>query len=132
MKSTSKDELKEFMEEYMEQVKKYSIGVAYVDIRKDEDGVCFFDSNLSETVWVAAGNTPQEMIVDAFKDFDDWDDIDREGCWEIQALMKYHPGDYEEPCWLEILLTESKFSQTFEERDKQNEEMESGKPLFDF
>ena len=124
---TTEEGNKEMFDDYKEMVYKYAIGQLIVDIRKEEDGTWFFDTkNLEDNTYVIAGNFDNSVIKTAFEDFD-FKEVDQEGEWEIQTLLKYHKGDYDEPSWMEILLTECNFIQTFEDREKWNKELDDMK-----
>lgn len=77
----TQEELNDFFEDYKETVKKYSIACLDVSIMKDEDGPYFFDeAKLIDCMYIIAGAAPEEMVVEAFEDWD-FKGIDREGCW---------------------------------------------------
>jgi len=133
---TNKDFYEELYEDYNDMIKKYCLATLICDIRKGEDGF-FFDGMLSESFFIMAGLFPEEMVQEAFEDFDfEGAGIDKEGCWEIRTLMSYSPqqtgdeGMVEVRAYLCIDHQVCLFIQTFEERDKQEAEMKDFTDLF--
>ena len=74
--------------------------------------------------WTIIGKGHPELIIDALNEYDF--EVDREGFYEIKALLKWIPGDYDEygRCtmrdYLDIEHIELKFISTFEARDRES------------
>jgi hypothetical protein len=117
----------EIFEEYRDMIKKYCLAEAHVEIRKDENGY-FFDCTLKDSVYILAGLFPEEMVIPAFEDFD-FKDIDKEGCWQLNALLSYSHAQYgdegrvEVQDYLMIEHVECVFQCTIEEKEKQLQDM---------
>ena len=108
----------EILDTYEDLIKNYTIALFYADIRKDEDGTWFINlSDWEKEVTILAGWMPDDMVADAFKDWE-IEQVDREGEWEIKALLKFNRGDEYERGYAEIMLTEIRFVQTLKEREE--------------
>ena len=72
--------------------------------------------------WTIIGKGQPELIIEALNEYDF--EVDREGFYEIKALLKWIPGDYDEygRCtmrdYLNIEHIELNFISTFEARDR--------------
>ena len=72
--------------------------------------------------WTIIAKGPPELIIEALNEYDF--EVDREGFYEIKALLKWIPGDYDEygRCtlrdYLDIEHIELNFISTFEARDR--------------
>ena len=72
--------------------------------------------------WTIIGKGQPELIIEALNEYDF--EVDREGFYEIKALLKWIPGDYDEygRCtmrdYLDIEHIELNFISTFEARDR--------------
>jgi hypothetical protein len=72
--------------------------------------------------WTIIGKGQPELIIDALNEYDF--EVDREGFYEIKALLKWIPGDYDDygRCtlrdYLDIEHIELNFISTFEARDR--------------
>ena len=72
--------------------------------------------------WTIIGKGQPELIIEALNEYDF--EVDREGFYEIKALFKWIPGDYDEygRCtmrdYLDIEHIELNFISTFEARDR--------------
>lgn len=70
------------------------------------------------------GKANSDMIIDALNEYEF--EVDREGFYEIKALLKWIPGDYDEygRCtmrdYLDIEHIELNFISTFEARDRES------------
>lgn len=72
--------------------------------------------------WTIIGKGQPELIIEALNEYDF--EVDREGFYEIKALFKWIPGDYDDygRCtmrdYLDIEHIELNFISTFEARDR--------------
>jgi len=72
--------------------------------------------------WTIIGKGQPELIIEALNEYDF--EVDREGFYEIKALLKWIPGDYDDygRCtmrdYLDIEHIELNFISTFEARDR--------------
>lgn len=77
----------------------------------------------NEDFYIIIGKGQSEMIIDALTEY--YFEVNREGFYEIKALLKWIPGDYDEygRCtlrdYLEIEHIELKFISTFESRNRE-------------
>lgn len=121
---------KETFDEYKELLKKYTIAQLIVFIRKDQDGEYFFDTvDLKDDLYILGGFFPEELVLESLKDFD-FKCIDKEGLWDIQFLLSYCKGSYDESSYAEIEYTECQLSCTIEEYEAQQKENALNKDLF--
>ena len=74
--------------------------------------------------WTIIGKGQSKMIIDALTGY--YFEVDREGLYELKALLKWIPGDYDEygrfimGDYLDIEHIELNFISTFEARDREN------------
>ena len=113
---------KEVLDELRESNKEWVIASMYdAKVMKEGSGIFFFDiHNWLEECYFEFGECPEEMAIDAVKNFD-MSGIDKEGYWNVTHLLKYSPADYfegrlTEHDYFEIVYTEVQFICTIEQR----------------
>ncbi len=88
-------------------------------------GSAVFTGFTKDNYWIIMGNDNDDMIIEAMT-VDAAENIDREGEYSFDAILKYVPGEYDEHgrCtmrdYLEISYIDLKFNQTFEQRQRQH------------
>jgi hypothetical protein len=92
---------------------------------RDSDKINQLANELTpDDFWTIIGKGQSKMIIDALTGY--YFEVDREGLYELKALLKRIPGDYDEygrsimEDYLDIEHIELNFISTFEARDREN------------
>lgn len=111
----------ELLEDYRQLLSKYSYAIAEVPVRKNEDDTGYFiDADLKDCLGIRGGDFDADYVAKKLKsgDVDELlEKVNSDGWWRLEILLKYNPGDHEEPCYLEVLLVEANFIISFENKE---------------
>lgn len=109
---------REIMDEYKQMLSTYVLAGFVFDVRKYEKSdslVLPSREVIKDNLCVIAGFFDRDSVVESFVDYG-YKEIDQEGVWVIEAILKNHAGDFYERGYTEILLADCQFVETFEER----------------
>ena len=119
---------KQMLENILEMNKRYVVISGIGDVIFLH-GTPIFTNFTKDNYWVILGNhSNDDMIIEAMIDGAPEQkavDVDREGEYSFDAILKYVPGDYDEygRCtmrdYLEIAYIDLKFNQTFLQRERE-------------
>lgn len=127
----AEEKYRELFEEYKDLVREYCIVISDVEIRFDKEQGFYLNSDLKQCSYILAGNIDMDSVVEDIVYYD-FDKLDKEGLWNIQFLLKWCHGDESERSYLDILYAEPCFCMTFEEKEKQDKELEEFNANFSF
>lgn len=125
-----KEQYQEMLEDYKEKLSRYCYAAADLSIKKNEDGYYMIEQ-LKDCLYIMGGHFDSDYVAKEIMlgDFP-FDEVDSEGIWHFDFLLKYIRGDHEEPDYMELLLTEAKFCISFEDKEIQDKELENFKLPF--
>ena len=83
-----------FIDEIEEIYNKYTIVKGYLDIEKF-DIIPMFHFKALFCHWVIIGKCEENKISNALSDFD-FDEIDKDGCYQFKAVILYDKGEFED------------------------------------
>lgn len=112
-------EHKELLEEYKEMLSKYCYATADLIIKKDQEGEFTILGNLKDCIGINGGYFERDYVAEELKRADIRDfmkGINEEGYWRVEFIMKYFNGGDGESSYMELLITEPLFIDSFEDR----------------
>lgn len=118
---------KEFLEDYRDTLKRYCYAAADLPVKKNESGEYYLDCDLNSCLYVVGGHFDSDVVSNEILQGDfPFENVDKEGFWHFEFLLKYIPGDYEEPSYMEQLLVEASFQISFEDREAESKRESDG------